>query len=152
MIGKFIIVELKNIMAVHFHYQTPVTLTRRTELKKFIQALFKRENTPMDTLAIIYCTDEYLLDINKQFLQHDFYTDIVTFNLAESKANPVVGELYISVHRVKENARSVSQTSSRELHRVIFHGALHLCGYKDKTKKDKHLMTAKEEEYLSLYF
>ena len=100
----------------------------------------------------IFCSDEYLLEVNNNFLQHDFYTDIITFDLSLSKTSPTIGEIYISVDRVKENAITHKTSFELELHRVIFHGALHLCGYKDKTKKDALLMRDKEEDCLSMYF
>ncbi|WP_366206997.1 rRNA maturation RNase YbeY [Flavihumibacter sp. CACIAM 22H1] len=113
--------------------------------------LFKKEKKSLELLNYIFCTDEYLLDINRSFLQHDYYTDIITFELAE-KGEPTQGEVYISIDRVRDNAKLHGQSFQRELHRVIFHGALHLCGYRDKTKKEETLMRQKEEEYLSYYF
>lgn len=127
------------------------SLTRRNELKGFIQYLFKKENTQLNSLNYIFCSDEYLLPINQQFLNHDTYTDIVTFPLNES-GEPVEGEIYISIERVRENALTQGTSFVSELHRVIFHGALHLCGYKDKLKDDKLTMRTMEDRYLRLYF
>ncbi|WP_315819080.1 rRNA maturation RNase YbeY [Paraflavitalea speifideaquila] len=90
------------------------------------------------------------MEINRQYLQHDYFTDIITFNLSSHPA-PVIGEIYISIDRVRDNAQQFSTTFRDELHRVIFHGALHLCGYKDKTAKEEKLMRAKEDEYLTRY-
>ena len=100
---------------------------------------------------IIFCTDEYLLDINRRFLQHDYYTDIITFNLS---GNPktIEGEIYISVDRINENASSNGVSKKEELHRVIFHGVLHLCGYKDKLQEEKAKMTSAENRHLKMYF
>lgn len=89
--------------------------------------------------------------MNKRYLNHDFYTDIITFDLSESKSSIIYGELYISIDRVKDNAQNNKSTFLNELQRVIFHGALHLCGYKDKTKADIKEMRKKEAEYLIKY-
>lgn len=120
----------------------------RNKLKRAIMLLFKKENKSLASLNYIFCNDKRLLDINQQYLKHDYYTDIITFNLSEDD-NKITGEIYISVDRVKENARLLGLSTVSELHRVIFHGALHLCGYKDKTMREKTKMRRKEEYYLS---
>jgi rRNA maturation RNase YbeY len=89
------------------------------------------------------------LEINQKYLEHDFYTDIITFDLSETGA--VRGEIYISIDRVRENARKLGVSFKSELHRVIFHGMLHLCGYNDKTKAEKEKIRAKEDQYLNKY-
>ena len=89
--------------------------------------------------------------MNKQFLQHDFYTDIISFEISNDPLGKVA-EIYISTDRVKENAKIFKTSITSELHRVIFHGILHICGYKDKTKDQKNIMSAKEDYYLSAYF
>jgi rRNA maturation RNase YbeY len=127
-----------------------LTLTSKTELKAFIETLFKKEKTPLATINYIFCSDKYLLSINQQFLNHDYYTDIITFGLHD-KGTPVVAEVYISTDRVKENAATHGVTYSNEMLRVLFHGALHLCGYKDKSKADILTMRAKEDVYLKRY-
>ena len=127
-----------------------LTLTSKTELKAFIESLFKKEKTPLATINYIFCSDEYLLSINQQFLKHDYYTDIITFGLHD-KGTPVVAEVYISTDRVKDNAANHSVTYTNEMLRVLFHGALHLCGYKDKSKADILTMRAKEDAYLKRY-
>ena len=103
------------------------------------------------SLNYIFCTDKQLLEINKQYLKHDFYTDIITFELSPKK-QPIEGEIYISIDRVKDNAWSLGETQYSELHRVIFHGALHLCGYKDKNKTELQEMRKTETKYLAQYF
>ena len=138
-------------MPIVFHALEPVILKQRRLLKKFIIQLFIKEKKSLQSIDIIFCSDEYLLQINKQHLQHDFYTDIITFDLSESSANPIIGELYISIDRVKDNAALRDEKFSTELLRVIFHGLLHLCGFKDKTKSDINTMREKEDEYLALY-
>ena len=138
-------------MAVVFHELVPVYIKERKRLKYFVSCLFLKENRQLADMNIIFCSDNYLLDINKIHLNHDFYTDIITFDLSDKKTGPVTAELYISVERVKDNAATLKVSLTHELHRVIFHGALHLCGFGDKTKKDKNVMRLKEDEYLGLY-
>lgn len=94
----------------------------------------------------IFCSDKRILEINRQFLKHDYYTDIITFDLSESPK--ITAEIYISLDRVRDNAKTQATTLQSELHRVIFHGALHLCGYGDKTKEEVKIMRGKEEMYL----
>ena len=138
-------------MPIVFHALEPVILKQRRLLKKFIIQLFIKEKKSLQSIDIIFCSDEYLLGINKQHLQHDFYTDIITFDLSESSANPIIGELYISIDRVKDNAALRDEKFSTELLRVIFHGLLHLCGFKDKSTREIKTMRQKEDEYLGLY-
>lgn len=139
-----------NNPSIQFNFLEPISLTERTRLKRFLVALFKRERKPMAELQYIFCSDPYLLEINRQFLQHDFYTDIITFDLSE-KGQPTSGEIYISVDRVRDNAQNFDSSLKKELHRVIFHGALHLCGFKDKSPKEELEMRKMEEKYLALY-
>ena len=127
-----------------------LTLKSKTELKAFIETLFKKEKTPLATINYIFCSDKYLLSINQQFLNHDTFTDIITFGLHD-KGTPVVAEVYISTERVKENAATHGVTYTNEMLRVLFHGALHLCGYKDKSKADILTMRSKEDVYLKRY-
>ena len=139
-------------MTVQFFFQQPVpSLRQRAQLKVFLAGIFKKEKQPLGMLTYIFCSDEELLDINRQFLQHDYYTDIITFNLAGND-QPVQGEIYISVDRVKDNTAMMGTSFKEEIHRVIFHGALHLCGYKDKSKADITVMRKKEDQYLTTYF
>ncbi|MBU3660829.1 MAG: rRNA maturation RNase YbeY [Flavobacteriales bacterium] len=100
-------------------------------------------------ITVVFVTDEYLLDMNKTHLDHDYYTDIITFDYTES--NFISGDLFISYDRVLENARDFNVSSFNELSRVVFHGVLHLCGYKDKSEEDEKLMRAKEAFYLEKY-
>ena len=125
-------------------------LKSRKELKLFISDTFKAEKKKIASLQCIFCSDEYLLAINQQYLQHDYYTDIITFNLGTDEN--IEGEIYISVERVKDNARLMHTSFKEELHRVVFHGILHLCGYKDKLKKEKEEMRRREDRLLHLYF
>jgi len=139
-------------MEVNLFFQNNITLKQRGKLKTFIKSLMIEEGYQAKDISIIFCSDEYLLDLNKQHLNHDYYTDIITFDLTPKKEKEITGELYISTDRVKFNAKDYNTTVTNELHRVIFHGILHLCGYKDKSKKDIALMRAKELQYLNLYF
>lgn len=127
-----------------------ITLKNRTALKQFIEKLFKKEGKKLELINFVFCSDELLLEMNQKYLNHDFYTDIISFDLSEDKT-AIVGDIYISYDRVKDNAKNLKSTLENELQRVIFHGALHLCGYKDKTKADIKQMRGKEEEYLTLY-
>jgi probable rRNA maturation factor len=132
-------------------HEISIRLRNRLPLKDFIKSLFKKEKKVLEELNYIFCTDEYLLTINQQSLNHNYYTDIITFDLS-NHPKAIIGEIYISIDRVKDNAKVHHSTFTNELHRVIFHGALHLCGYKDKTKADVTKMRGKENFYLSKYF
>ena len=135
---------------IQFHILQKVSLEERTRLKQFLIALFKKEKKKVSELQYVFCSDQYLLEINQQFLQHEFYTDIITFPLSDP-GQPISGEIYISVDRVRENAAEFGNSLKKELLRVIFHGALHLCGYKDKSPRDEKLMRKMEDKYLALY-
>jgi probable rRNA maturation factor len=122
-------------------------LQDKARLKTFIGSIFKKEKHKLSSITYIFCSDEFLLQMNRDFLKHDYYTDIITFGLSE-KGEPVEAEVYISLDRVKDNAANLETTYKDETLRVIFHGALHLCGYKDKRKSEITLMREKEEQYL----
>jgi len=138
-------------MPVKFFHEKKTRVKHSKALKSFIVSIFNKEAKELDSLTYIFCSDNYLLAINRQYLQHDFYTDIISFNLSDHPENPVIGEIYISIDRVRDNACIHHTTIEQELYRVIFHGALHLCGYKDKTKAQAKEMRAKEDFYLSKY-
>ncbi len=122
----------------------------KTIIKAFIEKLIKKEGGVLSDINYIFCSDKFLLQMNRDFLQHDYYTDIITFGLSE-KNQPIEAEIYISIDRVKDNALSLGVAYKEEMLRVIFHGALHLCGYKDKTKSEISAMRAKEDQYLQLF-
>jgi probable rRNA maturation factor len=126
-------------------------LKDRTTLKTFLPTVFRQHKKQFSNLTYIFCSDDYLLAINKAQLQHDFYTDIITFDLSESPQN-IIGEIYISTDRVRDNAATLGVSIKEELHRVIFHGALHLCGYKDKSARHQKAMRAAENQLLKQYF
>jgi probable rRNA maturation factor len=137
---------------IQFHYLVPpFNFPNRTFLKSFIAQLFKKEGHPLQSLNYVFCSDDYLYKYNKTYLNHDTLTDIITFSLAQP-SEPIIGDIYISIDRVRDNANNLNQPFLSELHRVIFHGALHLCGYKDKNKAQRQEMRAKEDLYLNKYF
>lgn len=136
---------------VNFFYQeVSFAFASRQSLKLFIEKLFKKEKYSLQQLNIIFCSDDALLQINKDFLQHDYYTDIITFPLSE-KDTPVIAELYISIDRIRDNAAQLGISFKRELHRVIFHGCLHLVGYNDKSSQQIKIIREREDYYLRLY-
>ncbi len=104
------------------------------------------------TVNFIFCTDQELLSINEEYLNHDFFTDIITFELSDPHEPRIEADIYISVDRVRENARIFGEKVNIELHRVIFHGILHLCGFKDKTDQQKRTMRSQENTALKEYF
>jgi probable rRNA maturation factor len=114
-----------------------------------LSELVSCENKVLGDITVVFCTDDYLLQVNRQYLNHDYYTDIITFDYSE--VNVISGDLFISYDRVKENAMAFSVNSKKELERVIYHGVLHLCGFKDKTAGDELLMREKEDFYLNRF-
>lgn len=136
-------------MAVRFNFLTKTILRDRSILKLVIKELFIKEKKILERLDYIFCDDAYLLDLNRSFLNHDYYTDIITFDM--SLTDQIVGEIYISVDTVRLNSERFKTTFSSELHRVIFHGALHLCGYGDKSRMEVKQMRSLEDRYLKKY-
>lgn len=139
------------MMAVQFHFLAKASLKDRRWLKTYISNIFKSHSFNLKSLQIIFCSDEYLLQINRQHLQHDYYTDIITFDLSEEQGT-VIAELYISIDRVLDNASLQKTHPEKELHRVIFHGCLHLCGFKDKSPSDIKTIRKQEDLLLVEYF
>lgn len=135
-------------MPVSFH-NADVTfkLAAKAALKNFITSSFEKEANKKLSISYVFCSDEYLLGINQNFLQHDYYTDIITFPLSETD-KAVKAEIYISIDRIRENATKLKVPFEQELHRVIFHGVLHLIGYKDKTTAQKEAMRKAEEKWI----
>jgi|SRR5687767_954303 len=123
----------------------------RKKLKQFIISMFKDERRKLGSVNYVFSTDTVVHKINRRYLNHDVLTDVITFDLSENGA-PVVGEIYISIDRVKENAIKHGVSFTNELHRVIFHGVLHLCGFGDKTIPEIKKMRGKENHYLTRYF
>lgn len=136
----------------YFEVEVASKLKQKRNLSTFLKALVSEHlDVKKVDLTYIFCDDAYLLEKNVQFLNHDTLTDIITFDLSE-KETELVSEIYISVDRIRENAEKFNIDYQTELHRVIFHGALHLCGFKDKKKEDKALMTEMENDCLKKYF
>ena len=116
-------------------------------LKNRIENLVLNENYELGELIVVFCSDAFLLEMNKQYLNHDYYTDIITFDYVEK--NVISGDLFISLERVNENADNYKTIQLKELYRVVLHGVLHLVGYKDKTDEEQEEMTKMEEFYLA---
>lgn len=125
-------------------------IKHKTFVKALIVELFKEEGTALEQLSYIFCSDTYLLQINQQFLNHNTLTDVITFSFS-GKGEPVYGEVYLSVDRIKENAKTFEVEYQNELLRVMIHGALHLCGFTDKTKLQKAQMREREDYYLKQF-
>lgn len=123
-------------------------LDQKDSVKKWLQDAVAAEGFDAGDLAFVFTSDDSLLEINQKYLSHDTYTDIITFDYSEDKT--LSGEIYISIERVRDNALRYSVNSTLELHRVMIHGILHLCGYSDKESDTKAVMTGKEDYYLSL--
>ena len=142
----------KQIHSVHFYFEkVGLTLKERGKLKGFINSLIAKERKSLNNLNYIFCNDNALLKINQKYLDHNFYTDVITFDLSSSRKE-ILADIYISVDRIRENAKSLKLSLKEELHRVMLHGLLHLCGYNDKTEGERTLIRKKEDFYLNLYF
>lgn len=122
-------------------------LIHKKILISHLNLLIKKELKLVGEVSVVFCSDMFLLEMNKQYLEHDYYTDIITFDYVEDDV--ISGDLFISIDRIKENAESYENEFIKELFRVVFHGFLHLVGYKDKTEEEQQLMTEKENYYLS---
>lgn len=130
---------------IHFFYEN-INETLDDTLKEWMENIILSEGKKLGTINYIFCDDEYLLKINQDFLQHDYYTDIITFDKVRGKS--ISGEIFISLQRVKENAEIFQKPYEQERRRVMAHGILHLCGYKDKTPEEQEIMRSKENFYL----
>ena len=130
---------------IHFFYEN-INETLDDALKGWMENIILSEGKKLGTINYIFCDDEYLLKINQDFLQHDYYTDIITFDKVRGKS--ISGEIFISLQRVKENAEIFQKPYEQERRRVMAHGILHLCGYKDKTPEEQEIMRSKENFYL----
>jgi rRNA maturation RNase YbeY len=131
---------------VDFYSENDFELTYKDELEEWVISTIVREGHEVGEISYIFCDDEFLLRINQDFLDHDTYTDIITFNYNLGKQ--VNSEIYISTERVKDNSVEFNTTFTDELHRVMIHGILHLCGYGDSTEDEKLVMRTKENEAL----
>ena len=138
-------------MTISFYFETKIKLEKRLFLKQFLKEMNNIEGSKIKQLSFVFCSDKYLLDINRRYLNQNNFTDIITFNLNTEKYGKAEGEIYISIERIRENAIKYNTTIDKELHRVIFHGVLHLCGYLDKTNKQASVMRTKEDFYLQRF-
>jgi probable rRNA maturation factor len=135
---------------VFFNADLQLRVENKDEIRILIEELFKSEYTKFDKIRYVFCTDSYLLELNKKYLNHLTLTDVITFPLSEI-GEPITAEIYISLERIKENAKKFKVQYQTELLRVMIHGALHLCGYADKKAFEKKEMRQKEDHYLKKY-
>lgn len=133
-----------------FQEEVSFQLNHEDILKGWISTIIQNAKQSFDTINFIYCSDNYLLEINKEYLDHDYYTDIITFDNREDDESALDADIFISIDRVKENATQLNLPYEQELHRVMVHGVLHLLGLKDKTEAQKKEMRESEEASLSL--
>lgn len=132
---------------ISFNYETDFNLDNENQFSDWISKTIKEENCKEGEINYIFCSDHYLHKINVEFLNHDTLTDIISFDYSVGKE--LHGDIYISVDRVKENAKAFNVKFEDELARVMIHGILHYCGYKDKTEENKYQMRSREDHYLS---
>ncbi|MBN2614275.1 MAG: rRNA maturation RNase YbeY [Bacteroidales bacterium] len=135
---------------IEYQYNTSNFPFNKKLHSKWIRAVLEEEGFNLGQIGYIFCNDEYILEINKKFLQHDTYTDIITFPQGDLDSTIISGDIYISIDRVYDNAEKFDKTFENELGRVMVHGILHLMGYDDHTDEDRLVMRAKEDYYLSL--
>lgn len=131
-----------------FSEDVPFPSLKKRVTSSWIKRVIGSEGKSVGDISFIFCSDSYLLDVNRKYLQHDYFTDIITFDYVENSR--ISGDIFISVDRVKDNSVQFNTSFDDELHRILIHGVLHLLGYKDKKKEDKKLMTEKEDFYLKV--
>lgn len=134
---------------ISFNYETDFELHNEPDFSKWLSAVILSENKKEGEINYIFCDDDYLLEINQQYLDHDTLTDIISFDY--SVGNELNGDIFVSVERVKENASDYNVTFQEEIQRVLVHGILHYCGYKDKNESDELIMRSKEEEKMKMF-
>ncbi|QBN19265.1 rRNA maturation RNase YbeY [Flavobacterium nackdongense] len=134
---------------IEFNYETEFALDNEAAISNWISDVIVSEDKKLGEINYIFCDDEYLLQINKEHLQHDYYTDIISFDY--TIGNEISGDMFISIERVKDNAVDFNVSFEDELRRVMVHGVLHYCGYKDKSESDVVLMRSKEDEKLAMF-
>lgn len=137
-------------MAISFSFQKKINLHSRTKLKEWINKTAEQREKKIGNISYIFCSDDELLQINNQYLKHDYYTDVITFDYSEGAV--LNGDIFISVDRVRDNAKQVGVTFEEELYRVMIHGVLHLSGVNDKTEQQAKQMRKTEEDSLKLLF
>ncbi|WP_395043378.1 rRNA maturation RNase YbeY [Flavobacterium sp.] len=134
---------------ISFNYENDFELSNEDQISIWISLVIQSENKKEGDINFIFCDDEYLLNLNQQYLDHDTLTDIISFDY--SVGNELHGDIFISIERVLENAQDFNVTFEEELKRVLVHGILHYCGYKDKNEQDEQLMRAKEDEKIKMF-
>lgn len=134
---------------INYNYELDFSLENEDIFSKWIENVVDSENKLLGEISYIFCDDEYLLEINQQYLDHDTLTDIISFDYTQD--NVISGDIFISIERVEENAKDLNIDFQEELKRVMIHGVLHYCGYKDKTESDEILMRSKEDEKISMF-
>lgn len=134
---------------VSFNYELDFSLTNEEKYEQWIEAIITSENFLVGDINYIFCTDEYLHEINVKYLDHDTLTDIISFDYTDNQL--VSGDIFISIERVQENATEFSVLFETEILRVMAHGLLHYCGYKDKGEQEEALMRKKEEEKIKMF-
>ncbi|MDN5578458.1 rRNA maturation RNase YbeY [Chryseobacterium manosquense] len=133
---------------IHFFFENIDKFSLSDRTKDWLINLITNEGKKAGEINYIFCDDEYLLKVNQDFLQHDYYTDVITFDYVKGKT--IAGDIFVSLPRISENAETHSKDFNVELHRVLAHGILHLCGYKDKTDDEVKEMRNKEDYYLNI--
>ncbi|WP_124641474.1 MULTISPECIES: rRNA maturation RNase YbeY [Amniculibacterium] len=133
---------------IHYHFENIETIDFASKTTSWLEDLILHESKKIGTLNYIFCDDNYLLKVNQDYLNHDYYTDIITFDYVKGKT--ISGDIFVSLQRIIDNANQHNKSFENELHRVLAHGLLHLCGYKDKTEEEEKLMRYKEDYYLKL--
>lgn len=134
---------------ISFNYETGFELQDEAKYEGWLSRVIESEDKTEGEINYIFCDDDYLLKMNEEFLDHDTLTDIISFDY--TVGNLISGDIFISVERVKDNAADYNVSFEEELRRVMVHGILHYCGYKDKTEEDSQVMRAKEEEKMLLF-
>ena len=134
---------------INFYSETEFELSHVDNYRNWLRAVVLSEEKQLGEVSFIFCEDDYLLKINQEYLNHDTYTDIISFD--NSVGNILGGDIFISIERVRENAKEFGVVFEEELRRVMSHGLLHFCGYKDKTPKESELMREKEEEKMKMF-
>ena len=136
---------------INFHIEDiDIKIQQKLRLKSWLKSVIKSEGFKLGDVNYVFCSDDYLLKINVEYLDHDYLTDIITFDNSEEE-ELIEGDIFISVDRVIDNARTFAVSFEYELKRVLVHGILHLCGYLDKTEEEEKLMRSKENHYLQLF-
>ncbi|HAK77909.1 MAG TPA: rRNA maturation RNase YbeY [Runella sp.] len=138
-------------MIQFFNEDVDFKILNPRKTKTWLKNIIESEGFELNQLNYIFCSDEYLLSVNQQYLNHDFYTDIITFDNSEEIEGIVEGDIFISIDRVKENAEQLSKTFKEELLRVLAHGVLHLVGYDDHEDEDELVMRQKEDTYIATF-